>query len=109
MNYLLESSKRLQWNSPNITHIFQQSYNTSKLPDDWLQPLITPIHKKSLKSDPANYRPISLTCILCKVVEHIILGNMWKHTKTTSSSTSNMVSSQGCLVSPNSSRQSMTG
>ena len=52
--------------APIITHIFQQSYNTSKLPDDWLQALVTPIHKKSLKSDPANYRPISLTCILCK-------------------------------------------
>ena len=52
--------------APIITHIFQQSYNTSKLPDDWLQALVTPIHKKSLKPSPANYRPISLTCILCK-------------------------------------------
>ena len=57
--------------APIITHIFQQSYNTGKLPNDWLQALVTPIHKKSLKSDPANYRPISLTCILCKVMEHI--------------------------------------
>jgi len=65
--------------APIITPIFQQSYNTSKLPDDWLQALVTPIHKKNLKSDPANYRPISLTCILCKVMEHIILSNMWKH------------------------------
>ena len=65
--------------APIITHIFQQSYNTSKLPDDWLQALVTQIHKKKLKSDPANYRPISLTCILCKVMEHIILSNMWKH------------------------------
>ena len=62
-----------------ITQIFQQSYNTGKLPNDWLQALVTPIHKKSHKSDPANYRPISLTCILCKVMEHIILSNMWKH------------------------------
>ena len=62
-----------------ITHIFQQSYKTSKPPDDWLQALVTQIHKKNLKSDPANYRPISLTCILCKVMEHIILSIMWKH------------------------------
>ena len=64
--------------APIITHI-QQSYNTGKLPNDWLQALVTPIHKKSLKSDPANYRPISLTCILCKVMEHIIVSNIWKH------------------------------
>ena len=49
--------------APIITHIFQQSYNTYTLPDDWLQGLVTPIHNKSLKSDPANYIPITLTCM----------------------------------------------
>ena len=73
---LKETEKQI---APIITQIFQQSYNTGKLPNDWLQALVTPIHKKSHKSDPANYRPISLTCILCKVMEHIILSNMWKH------------------------------
>ena len=47
--------------APIITHILQRSYNASKLPNDWLQALVTPIHKKSLTSDRANYRPISLT------------------------------------------------
>ena len=61
--------------APIITHIFQQSYNTNKLPNDWLQALVTPIHKKSLKSDPANYRPISMK----KVMEQIIVSNIWKH------------------------------
>ena len=49
------------------------------LPNDWLQALVTPIHEKSFKSDPANYRPISLTCILCTVMEHISVSNIWKH------------------------------
>ena len=71
-----ETAKQI---APIITQIFQQSYNTGKLSNNWLQALVTPIHKKSHKSDPANYRPISLTCILCKVMEHIILSNMWKH------------------------------
>ena len=65
--------------APITTHIFQQSYNTSKLPNDWLQALVTPIHKKNLTSDPANYRPISLTCIICKVMEQIMVSNPWKH------------------------------
>ena len=73
---LKETAKQI---APIITKISQQSYDTGKLPDDWLQALVTPIHKKSHKSDPANYRPISLTCNLCKVIEHIILSNMWKH------------------------------
>ena len=32
-----------------------------------------------LKSTDANYRPISLTCILCKVMEHIIASNLVRH------------------------------
>ena len=72
---VLKTAERI---APIITHIFQQSYNTSKLLNDWLQALVTPIHKKNLKSDPANYRPISL----CKVMEHIIVSNIWKHLHT---------------------------
>ena len=35
--------------------------------------------KKGEKSEASNYRPISLTCILCKVLEHIIASNVVKH------------------------------
>jgi hypothetical protein len=34
---------------------------------------------KDLKSNPANYRPISLTCLCCKVMEHIILSHVSMH------------------------------
>ena len=33
---------------------------------------ISPIYKKGRKDDVNNYRPVSLTCILCKVMESII-------------------------------------
>ena len=32
---------------------------------------VCPLFKKGDKTEPPNYRPISLTCILCKVMEHI--------------------------------------
>ena len=40
---------------------------------------VCPLFKKGDKTDPANYRPISLTCILCKTMEHIIASNLYKH------------------------------
>ena len=35
--------------------------------------------KKGDKSSPANYRPISLTCILCEIFEHIVTSDVVKH------------------------------
>ena len=35
--------------------------------------------RKGKKSDPSNYRPISLTCMASKILEHIVHGHMMKH------------------------------
>jgi len=43
------------------------------LPGAWKIANITPIYKKDEKEKPCNYRPISLTSIPCKLLEHIIL------------------------------------
>ena len=40
---------------------------------------VTPVFKKGDKSQAVNYRPISLTCILCKVLEHIMASQIVKH------------------------------
>ena len=37
------------------------------------------MYKKGSKSKAENYRPISLTCICCKVLEHIITSNIMSH------------------------------
>jgi hypothetical protein len=37
------------------------------------------IGKKGDKHHPANYRPISLTCISCKLLEHVMASNMMEH------------------------------
>ena len=52
--------------------IFNQSLTSGNLPDDWLTANITPIFKKVNRLSSLNYRPISLTAVCCKVLEHII-------------------------------------
>ena len=51
---------------------------TGAVPSDWTKALVTAIHKKDSKSNPANYRPLSLTSLCCKVMEHIILSHIAK-------------------------------
>ena len=38
-----------------------------------------PIFRSGSRTDASNYRPISLTCISWKVVEHIVLNHVNKH------------------------------
>ena len=55
-----------------LASIFRQSLETGEIPDDWKQGNIIPIYKKGDHTDLGNYRPISLTCIICKIMESII-------------------------------------
>ncbi len=65
--------------APMLQFIFQQSYDEGTIPDDWKKATVSAVHKKGSTSSPANYRPISLTCIACKIMEHIVLSHMNKH------------------------------
>ena len=65
--------------APVVTAIFQKSLDTGMVPSDWKKAQVCPLFKKGSKQDPANYRPISLTCILCKTMEHIIASSLTKH------------------------------
>jgi hypothetical protein len=65
--------------APILSFIFQQSIDTGDLPDDWRKANISPIYKKGAKTDPANYRPISLTSVCCKLLEHIIDSQLMRH------------------------------
>ena len=40
---------------------------------------ISPVYKKECRSNPANYSPVSLTCILSKILEHIINRHILDH------------------------------
>nr|CAD2157734.1 unnamed protein product [Meloidogyne enterolobii] len=55
-----------------ITQLFRYSLMTGELPEVWKQSLIKPLLKKGDPRNISNYRPISLTCSLCKILEKII-------------------------------------
>ena len=58
--------------APLLTLIYRASLKQGKLPNDWKRAFVAPIFKKGSRTNPSNYRPISLTCICCKLLEHII-------------------------------------
>ena len=65
--------------APILQIIFTQSLNTHPLPQDWLKANITPVFKKGDCSKPSNYRPISLTLVCCKIMEHILFSFIMSH------------------------------
>ncbi|KFW84157.1 hypothetical protein N305_14407, partial [Manacus vitellinus] len=56
-----------------LSIIYQQSWLTGEVPDDWKSANVVPFHKKGRKEDPRNYKPICLTSVPGKVMEQIIL------------------------------------
>ncbi|GAB0207638.1 mitochondrial enolase superfamily member 1 [Grus japonensis] len=62
-----------------LSIIFERSWRTGEVPEDWRKASVIPIFKKGRKEDPGNYRPVSLTSIPGKVMEQLILGVINKH------------------------------
>jgi hypothetical protein len=55
-----------------LHHLFSCSFSKSALPSTWKLASVSPIFKKGDKTCVENYRPISLTCICCKIMEKLI-------------------------------------
>ena len=60
---------------PVFAHLFQQSIDTDEIPKEWSLANICPFFKKSDWSLACNYCPVSLTCVPCKLFEHIVCSN----------------------------------
>ena len=56
----------------SLCKIFNLSLSRGSLPQDWTSAHIVPVHKKNDRSNPSNYRPISLTTIVIKVLEKLV-------------------------------------
>ena len=62
-----------------LSLIYQKLLNEGVCPDEWKCANVTPIHKKGDRTDPGNYRPVSLTSQVCKVLESIIVDKISEH------------------------------
>ena len=61
------------------SHLSQDSIDSVTVSHRWKEANVCATFKKGKKSDPANYRPISLTCIASKILEHIVHSFIMKH------------------------------
>ena len=67
--------------SPSLTNIFKTSLDTGQLPEEWKHANISALFKKGDKRSPGNYRPVSLTCVICKIMEKLIREQIVNHMK----------------------------
>ena len=62
--------------------LFENSFDNGQLPMDWKLANITAIFKKGKRCDPGNYRPVSLTSVVCKLMESLIRERIMEHMKS---------------------------
>ena len=59
--------------APILAIIFNKSLQTGTVPEDWKTANVSAVFKKGQRYDPANYHPVSSTCLCCKMLEHTIV------------------------------------
>ena len=59
--------------------VFSRCLDEGCVPEDWRKANVTPIFKSGSRMSPGNYRPISLTCIICKIMESVIRDKIVFH------------------------------
>ena len=62
--------------------LFQKSLEEGYVPSEWRSACITALHKKEAKDVCGNYRPVSITSIICKLMESIVRDQIVNHMQT---------------------------
>ena len=65
--------------APYLTLIFRKSLQEGDVPEDWRRACVAAIFKKGDRHTAANYRPVSLTSLCCKIEEHSLTSNIRRH------------------------------
>ena len=62
--------------STPLAHVFILSLQEGIVPLAWKEANIIPLFKKGSRNKSVNYRPLSLTSVICKLLETIIRDHM---------------------------------
>ena len=87
--------------STPLAHVFNMSLQEGIVPLEWKEANIVPLFKKGSRNKSVNYRPVSLTSVICKLLETIIRDHMMdflvKH-KLTNPSQHGFLKARSCLT-----------
>ena len=64
---------------PVFAHLFQNSLDTGEIPKEWSLANICPLNKRGDRALECHYRPVSLTCVPCKLLKQIVCSNIMAH------------------------------
>ena len=65
--------------SEPLRDLFRLSLDRGLLPEEWKVGQVVPIFKKGKKDRASNYRPVSLTSVICKVMESVVRDQLLEH------------------------------
>ena len=84
-----------------LARVFNLSLKEGVVPFEWKEANIIPLFKKGSRNKSENYRPVSLTSVICKLLERLIKGHMVdflvKH-KLLNSSQHGFLKARSCLT-----------
>ena len=64
---------------PHLLHVVNASIVSGTVPPDWKLAVVTPLHKSGSKTDPNNYRPISILPTVAKLTERVVCDQLMKY------------------------------
>ena len=87
--------------SKPLAHVFNMSLQEGIVPLEWKEANIIPLFKNGSRNKSVNYRPVSLTSVICKLLETIIRDHMMeflvKH-KLINTSQHGFLKARSCLT-----------
>lgn len=67
--------------APSLCSLYNMSMRNGEIPNEWKKANVVPVHKGGDRNDVKNYRPISLTSVLGKVMEKLVNARLLHHLK----------------------------